>query len=103
MDTVALFNLTWFKDQFILLAVFGLFAVAGFFLAVAAIIQQRRGRAELSELQARLAQLEASEQRRIVQFVNRPPRRRRSPPTEAPSTGDGTNVKASGPSSTSSA
>src|SRR5215470_3273260 len=69
----------------------GLFATIGFLLALAAMIQQRRARAQLTEFHDRLTQLENAENRRVIQSLNRPTRARRtarketsSPDTQAP-------------------
>jgi hypothetical protein len=66
------------------LAIFGLLATIGFFLALAAMIQQRRNRVQLTEFQKRLAHLEVAENRRVIQTLNRPTRARRMSRREPP-------------------
>ena len=74
-----------FTDPFVLLTIFGVLAVAAMFLGLAAIIQQRRSRVQLAELQERLVQLELAEDRRVIQSLNRPARGRRASRKESSS------------------
>jgi len=71
-----------FGDPLLPLVAFGLLATIGFFLAFAALIQQRRSRVQLTDFQERLTQLENAENRRVIQSLNRPTRARRTPRKE---------------------
>ena len=82
MDISTFFDrpLAWSTDHLVLLTLFAIFeATAALLLAFAAVTRRRRRRRELrdeevSELKARLSVLEACEQRRTMQSLNRPPR-----------------------------
>src|SRR5215208_7185977 len=83
-------SLTWSTDHLVLLTLLATFeATAALLLAFAAVTRRRRRRRELrdeevSELKARLSVLEACEQRRTMQSLNRPPRSldTRAPPIQ---------------------
>jgi hypothetical protein len=71
-------SLNSFTDPLLWLISVGLLATIAFFLALAAMIQQRRARVQLTELQDRLTRLENAENRRVIQSLNRPTRARRT-------------------------